>query len=142
MKAMSAREAKNGFDLMIATACAEPVLIEKHGRGVVVVVLVEEYERLSVQSGRTENGETGIKGRRKVANETLAHIKIDQLLKDADWSLTDGRSVRFEYPSYDGGKAGYALFDRQDRALAVPGTKRTSVNLGAGGTRKVRCANA
>ncbi len=58
MKSMSAREAKNGFGLMIDTARAEPVLIEKHGRGVVVVVAVEEYERLSVQSGRTDNGRT------------------------------------------------------------------------------------
>jgi prevent-host-death family protein len=38
MKTMSAREAKNAFGLMIDTARAEPVLIEKHGRGVVVVV--------------------------------------------------------------------------------------------------------
>jgi len=43
---MSAREAKNAFGLMIDTARAEPVLIEKHGRGVVVVIAVEEYERL------------------------------------------------------------------------------------------------
>ncbi len=46
MKMMSAREAKNGFGLMIDTARAEPVLIEKHGRGVVVVLSVEEFERL------------------------------------------------------------------------------------------------
>lgn len=55
MKTMSAREAKNGFGLMIDTARAEPVLIERHGRGV-VVVSVEEYERLSVQSGRADKG--------------------------------------------------------------------------------------
>ncbi len=46
MKNMSAREAKNAFGLMIDTARAGPVLIEKHGRGVVVVIAVEEYERL------------------------------------------------------------------------------------------------
>ena len=57
MRTMSAREAKNGFGLMIDTARAEPVLIEKHGRGVVVVVSVEEYERLSVRSGRVGNRE-------------------------------------------------------------------------------------
>ena len=61
MKTMSAREAKNGFGLMIDTARAEPVLIEKHGRGVVVVVSVEEYERLSVRSGRADKVETGTK---------------------------------------------------------------------------------
>lgn len=32
-------EAKNAFGLMIDTARAEPVLIEKHGRGVVVVAV-------------------------------------------------------------------------------------------------------
>lgn len=62
MKTMSARIAKNAFGLMIDTARAEPVLIEKHGRGVVVVVSVEEYERLSVQSGRADKGETETKG--------------------------------------------------------------------------------
>jgi prevent-host-death family protein len=53
MKTMSAREAKNAFGLMIDTARAEPVCIEKHGRGVVVVVSVEEYERLSELEKRT-----------------------------------------------------------------------------------------
>lgn len=48
MKTMSARQAKNAFGLMIDTARAEPVLIEKHGRGVVMVIAVEEYERLRV----------------------------------------------------------------------------------------------
>lgn len=50
MKTMSAREAKNAFGLMIDTARAEPVRIEKHGRGVVVVLSVEDYERLSARS--------------------------------------------------------------------------------------------
>ena len=46
MKAMSARDAKHQFGLLIATARAEPVVIEKHGRPVVVVVAVEEFKRL------------------------------------------------------------------------------------------------
>lgn len=77
-----------------------------------------------------------------MANETLAHVKVGQLPKDADWSLTDGRSMRFAYALNDGGKADYALFDRQDRALAVLKTVIARVNPGAGGTGKVRCANA
>jgi prevent-host-death family protein len=52
MKAMSARDAKNGFGLLVDTARAEPVLVQKHGFGVVVVISVEEYERLSARSGR------------------------------------------------------------------------------------------
>ncbi len=77
-----------------------------------------------------------------MANETLAHVKVGQLPKDADWSLTDGRSMRCAYALNDGGMADYALFDRQGRALAVLKTVIASVNLGASGTRKVRCANA
>ncbi|MEH2551649.1 prevent-host-death family protein [Bradyrhizobium sp. AZCC 2262] len=46
MKIMSAKDAKNGFGRLIDTALAEPVTIEKHGRGVVVVMSIEEYERL------------------------------------------------------------------------------------------------
>lgn len=46
MKSMSARDAKNGFGLLLDTARAEPVTIEKHGRAVVVVISIEEYERL------------------------------------------------------------------------------------------------
>ncbi|MGH9068998.1 MAG: type II toxin-antitoxin system prevent-host-death family antitoxin [Acidimicrobiales bacterium] len=61
MKTMSAREAKNAFGLMIDIARAEPVLIEKHGRGVVMVISVEEYERLSVRSERADKATSGIK---------------------------------------------------------------------------------
>lgn len=65
MKTVSAREAKNAFGLMIDTARAEPVRIEKHGRGVVMVISVEEYERLhdgviptADQAPHTERSET------------------------------------------------------------------------------------
>jgi prevent-host-death family protein len=46
MKSMSAKEAKNGFGLMLDSARAEPVTVHKHGRPVVVVVAVEEFKRL------------------------------------------------------------------------------------------------
>lgn len=46
MKSMSAKNAKNAFGLLLDTARAEPVTIEKHGRGVVVVLSIEEYQRL------------------------------------------------------------------------------------------------
>jgi type I restriction enzyme R subunit len=66
-----------------------------------------------------------------MTNEAYARVKIEQLLRDTAWRLTDGRSVRFEYP-LDDGKADYAMFDRQGRALAVLEVKRTSVNLSSG----------
>ncbi|MEP1327000.1 MULTISPECIES: type II toxin-antitoxin system Phd/YefM family antitoxin [Alphaproteobacteria] len=46
MKTMSAKEAKNGFGLLLDTARAEPVTIKKHGRSVAVVLSIEAYERL------------------------------------------------------------------------------------------------
>ena len=42
----SAKDAKYGFSRLIGPARAEPVMIAKHGRPVVVVMAVEEYERL------------------------------------------------------------------------------------------------
>jgi type I restriction enzyme R subunit len=76
-----------------------------------------------------------------VTNEAFARVKIDQLLKDAGWKLTDGHSVRFEYPLDDGEEADYALFDRQGRALAVPEAKSTSVSLIEGEVQGYRYAD-
>ncbi|ULB10236.1 type II toxin-antitoxin system Phd/YefM family antitoxin [Cereibacter azotoformans] len=50
MKVVSAREAKHHFGQLIDEARAERVVVEKHGRPVVVVLAVEEYQRLT---GRT-----------------------------------------------------------------------------------------
>lgn len=52
MRTMSAKDAKNG--LLVDYARAEPVTVEKHGRAVVVVMSVEEFERLQsgAESGR------------------------------------------------------------------------------------------
>ena len=46
MKTMAAKDAKNGFGLLLDTARAEPVVVEKHGRAVVVVLAIEEFKRL------------------------------------------------------------------------------------------------
>ena len=67
-----------------------------------------------------------------MTNEAFARVKIDQLLRDIGWTLSDGRSIRYEYPLDDGGRADYVLFDRQGRALAVLEAKSTSVSLSAG----------
>ena len=50
MKAESAREAKHHFGQLVDEARAEPMVVEKHRRSVVVVLAVEEYQRLT---GRT-----------------------------------------------------------------------------------------
>ena len=46
MRSMTAKDAKYGFGRLIDLARAEPVTVEKHGRPVVVVMAVEEFERL------------------------------------------------------------------------------------------------
>jgi prevent-host-death family protein len=46
MQILSARDAKYNFGRLIDTARAEPVTVEKHGRAVIVVMAVEEYQRL------------------------------------------------------------------------------------------------
>lgn len=50
MQHISARDAKNGFGRLIDLARAAPVSVEKYGRPVVVVLSVEEYERLAAKS--------------------------------------------------------------------------------------------
>ena len=46
MKTLTAKDAKYGFGRLIDRARAEPVAVAKHGRPVVVVMAVEEFERL------------------------------------------------------------------------------------------------
>lgn len=62
MQRISARDAKTGFGRLIDIARAEPVAIEKHGRSVVVVVALEEYERL-------------------IANKIFDHTPSDHIMK-------------------------------------------------------------
>ena len=47
MRTMSAKEAKNSFGMLLDFARAAPVQVEKHGRPVVVVMSIEEFERLN-----------------------------------------------------------------------------------------------
>lgn len=54
---MAAKDAKNAFGMMIDLARSEPITIEKHGRKVVVVMAVEEFERLKALDARIQNSE-------------------------------------------------------------------------------------
>ena len=53
MKSVSARDAKYGFGRLIDLARAEPVTVAKHGRPFVVVMAVEEFERLKELESRS-----------------------------------------------------------------------------------------
>lgn len=59
--------------------------------------------------------------------EAFSRVKIDALLKDAGWNLTDGVSVLFEQTLPDGSRADYALCDRAGRPLAALEAKRASI---------------
>ena len=60
--------------------------------------------------------------------EAFARVKIDALLKDAGWNLTDGSSVLFEHALPDGTQADYVLCDRQGRPMAALEAKRASTD--------------
>ncbi len=61
-------------------------------------------------------------------NEAFSRTIIDAQLGDAGWRISDGASVRFEYPLADGTKADYLLCDRNGRGLAVVEAKRSSIH--------------
>ena len=60
--------------------------------------------------------------------EAFSRVKIDALLKDAGWNLTDGSSVLFEYSLPEGTRADYVPCDRQGRPMAALEAKRASIN--------------
>ena len=57
MQTLSAKDAKYGFGRLIDLARAEPIAVTKHGRPVVVLLSVEEYERLKAleSAGKTDS---------------------------------------------------------------------------------------
>lgn len=59
MRTLSAKDAKYEFGRLIDLARAEPVAVTKHGRAVVVVIAVEEYERLKKIRLIKDNGRSG-----------------------------------------------------------------------------------
>ena len=65
MRTLSAKDAKYGFGRLIDLARAAPVTVAKYGRPVVVVLSVEEYERLKAldtttpRPGTAERKRTG-----------------------------------------------------------------------------------
>ncbi len=62
------------------------------------------------------------------ASEAFSRVKIDALLRDVGWNLTDGVSVLFEHTLPDGSRADYVLCDRAGRPLAVLEAKRASID--------------
>lgn len=61
MKSLSAKEAKYGFGRLIDLARAAPVAILKHGRPVVVVMAIEEFERLKAANRTADDADDPIR---------------------------------------------------------------------------------
>jgi len=80
-------------------------------------------------------------GSREAANEAFARVKIDQLLKDADWPFSDGSGVRFGRLPDGDGEAGDVLYGCRGGAIEGA-TKRASIKFRADETQKARYANA
>ena len=59
-----------------------------------------------------------IPGRAHDRTEAFARAKIDALLKDAGWDVTDRASILFEHTLPDGTRADYVLCDRAGRPIA------------------------
>ena len=60
--------------------------------------------------------------------EAFSRVKIDSLLRDAGWNLTDGVSILYEHALPDGTQADYVLCDRSGRPMAALEAKRASVD--------------
>ncbi len=60
--------------------------------------------------------------------EAFARVKIDALLRDAGWNLTDGSCVLFEHALPDGTQSDYVLCDRRGRPMAALEAKRASTD--------------
>lgn len=63
MRTLNAKDAKYGFGRLIDLARAAPVTVAKYGRPVVVVLSVEEYERLKALDMGTERRGTSARRR-------------------------------------------------------------------------------
>ena len=59
MKTLTAKDAKNRFGRLIDLARAEPIAVTKHGLPVVVVMSVEDFDRLNAPKHPSEAGDAG-----------------------------------------------------------------------------------
>ncbi len=71
MKTLTAKDAKYGFGRLIDLARAEPVTNAKRGHPAVVVISVEEYERLMGSVNANGGGNRSVRPARPEAEPSL-----------------------------------------------------------------------
>ena len=105
MKALTAKDAKYSFGRLIDLARAEPVTVTKHGRPVVVVMAVEEFERVRALDSRRRHGRSRnrVEGRGGVMADQLQTDRFIKTLKQLGGSAGNGRlreALRWDEPAY------------------------------------------
>jgi prevent-host-death family protein len=93
MHSVSAHDAKARFGQLLDTARREPVVIERHGRAVAVVLSKEEYDELNeikLQQLRAEID----KGLADIRRGACTDYEADELPKLAERIKAAGRSRR------------------------------------------------
>lgn len=81
MKEITARDAKNRFGLLLDASQRAPVLLTKRGRGVSVVMSVEQYERLRSAAWERLAATMDVLGE-EAARNSLTPALLSELLAD------------------------------------------------------------
>jgi antitoxin Phd len=75
---MVAKEAKNRFGQLLTAAMREPVVIDKNGKPVAIVLSTEEYQRFE----HIEDSLLALKAKMALEEGFLGEEKSEELLKD------------------------------------------------------------
>ena len=90
MQSISAHDAKTRFGQLLDTARREPVVIERHGRAVAVVLSKEEYDELNDIKLRQLRAETNV-GLAELERGAYTDYEADELPKLAERINAAGR---------------------------------------------------
>lgn len=104
MKSLTASEAKNRFGMLLDWAIREPVIIEKQGRQVAILLSVEEYERLLV----TNQSSSNLANKDLSLEERLAILRLPQeerskILKESTDKMLSHYQTNKEWQELSGG---------------------------------------
>ena len=90
MQSVSAHDAKARFGQLLDTARREPVIIERHGRAVAVVLSKAEYDELNDIKLRQLRAEINL-GLADLERGAYTDFTADELPKLAEWIKAAGR---------------------------------------------------
>lgn len=93
MQSMSAHDAKARFGQLLDTAQTEPVVIEKHGRAVAVVISKQEFD--SIQEMKLEQLRSEIQfGLDDLKSKNVTTVDSENLQEFAESIKSRGRRLR------------------------------------------------